>query len=542
MTHPIHLLGAQAATSSFPVLHPAADGASVLVTIAIWSVVIGFICSSLAVWNYTRLVKARRHAQYDRQRALAVIRFRDAVLSASEEYAVSFSNDPNPLPGADAANALLKKAIEGPDAKFVASAVDELVREGTSFSLTAHCDDASNIAIRGKLVAGRAVVFAKSFEAADTTIEYAAVLDAMPVPIWVRGRDLALRWCNQAYLNVCGAANLSQALKTNAMIQRGEVDIARAALQGAGSIDAVRYTLVDGTRRAYSFNLSSLSGTGVAGIAFDITEKAKTEAKFRLAADANADLLDGLSTAIATFDAEQRLTGRNVSCESLWAFTDGWLDTHPRIGDILDRLRIARHVPEQSNFQSWKAERLQVFAHLDKEYEEFWHLPGGRSLRLIARPHLLGGFTLMFEDISEKLRLESSFKLLTRVQRATLDAVSDGIAIFGPDSRLALYNKEFARLWKFTEDDLAGQPHLTKIVRMAEARVGHDGIWSIVSTGILSDEPERCNEWGKASRADGRLVSVAMARLPDGATVVTFSDLTDLERFGATDDQVYDVA
>ena len=543
MTNPAHhLAGLQTATSPFPVLHPAADGASLVVTIAIWSILIGFVCSSLAVWSYARLVKLRRLAQYDRQRALAVIRFRDAILAACEEVAVSFSNDPNPLPTADAANALLKLAIEGPDAKFVASAVDELVREGTAFSLLAGCNDMTRIAIRGKLVAGRAVVFAKRTDAPDETIEHAAVLDAMPAPIWVRGRDLALRWCNQAFLNVCGATSLAQAIKTNAVIQRGEIDVARAALQGTGSVDAVRYALVNGTRRAYSLNLSSLPDSSVAGIAIDITDKAKTEAKLRLAADASADLLDGLSIAIATFDGEQRLTGRNAACERLWAFSDGWLDTHPRLGDILDRLRMARHLPEQSNFQSWKTERQQAFAALDKEYEEFWHLPGGRSLRLTARPHLLGGFTLMFEDITEKLHLESSFKLLTRVQRATLDAVTDGIAIFGPDSRLALYNKEFARLWKFTEADLVDQPHLTNIVRIAESRVGHDGIWSIVSTGILSDEPERCNEWGKASRADGRLVSVTMARLPDGATVVTFSDLTDLERFGAAEDRVYHVA
>lgn len=542
MTNPVPVMGAQTASSPFPIFHPAADGASLIVTIAIWSVVIGFLCSSLAVWSYIKLVKTRRLARYDRQQALSVIRFRDAVLSASEEFAVSFSNDPNPLPGADAANALLKKAIEGPDAKFVAGAVDELVREGNPFMLTAHCNDASQIAIRGKLIAGRAVVFTRHSEAPDMSIEYAALLDAMPAAVWVRGRDLALRWCNKAFLTVSGVPSVPEAIKTNASIQRGEIDIARAALQGPGSVNAVRYVLVNGTRRAYSLNLSNLPDAGVAGIALDITEKAKTEAKLRLAADASADLLDGLVIAIATFDGEQRLLGRNAACDALWAFADGWLDTLPRLGDILDRLRIARHVPEQSNFQSWKAERLQTFSELETEHEEFWHLPGGRSLRLTVRPHLLGGFTLMFEDISEKLRLESSFKLLTRVQRATLDAVTDGIAIFGPDSRLALYNKEFARLWKFTDGDLSDQPHLARIVRIAESRVGHDGIWSIVSTGILSEEPERCNEWGKASRADGRLVSVTMARLPDGATVVTFSDLTDLERFGATEERVQHVA
>ena len=52
-----------------------------------------------------------------------------------------------------------------------------------------------------------------------------------------------------------------------------------------------------------------------------------------------------------------------------------------------------------------------------------------------------------------------------------------------------------------------------------------------VVPGVTSEEPERCAEWGKAARADGKLISVSMSRLPNGATVVTFSDLSELSRF-----------
>jgi hypothetical protein len=46
-------------------------------------------------------------------------------------------------------------------------------------------------------------------------------------------------------------------------------------------------------------------------------------------------------------------------------------------------------------------------------------------------------------------------------------------------------------------------------------------------------EPQRCSDWSHTPRADGRIVSVSMSRLPNGATAATFTDVTDLERFQA---------
>jgi PAS domain-containing protein len=148
----------------------------------------------------------------------------------------------------------------------------------------------------------------------------------------------------------------------------------------------------------------------------------------------------------------------------------------------------------------------------------------------------------MIEDISEKLQLEASFKLLLQVQRATLDTVEDGIAIFGPDGRLVLSNRHFAKLWHLGEDELQTQPHFTKLAHLAEARAGRDGIWGIVSAGIVSSEPERCNDWGRTIRADGRLISLSMSRLPNGATIATFCDLTNMKQFSAACAQVPRVA
>ena len=83
----------------------------------------------------------------------------------------------------------------------------------------------------------------------------------------------------------------------------------------------------------------------------------------------------------------------------------------------------------------------------------------------MLRKHVKYVFVL-FQDITERLRLESSLNLLTQVQKATLDTLDEGIAIFGTDGRLVLHNALFARMWKLSEDELGGQPHFAEIANV----------------------------------------------------------------------------
>jgi len=67
------------------------------------------------------------------------------------------------------------------------------------------------------------------------------------------------------------------------------------------------------------------------------------------------------------------------------------------------------------------------------------------------------------------------------------------------------------------------------------ARLCHSRSWESTRRTVSTSSaiPESLGEWSKSRRADGKLISLALARLPNGATVVTFSDLTDFERFTA---------
>lgn len=240
-------------------------------------------------------------------------------------------------------------------------------------------------------------------------------------------------------------------------------------------------------------------------------------------------VIESLSTGIAIFDDAGRLTVYNRSYARLWSLPESYLDTQPLESELLDRLRDARQLPEQRDFAVWKREQLAI----SKAHEEFWHLPQGRSLRIVAQPHLRGGKLIVFEDVSEKLFLQTSLNLLLQVQKATLDTLDEGVAIFGPEGRLLLHNAHFSALWRLTEDDLAGQPHYSDIARFCAARLGPDETWDVIAASVSEITADPGMKWRKVQRADGRIIALSLSRLPNGATIATFTDATDLERFTA---------
>jgi PAS domain-containing protein len=501
---------------------PAGEEESAAAAFAISAGLVSLFCLSWACWMHARLSNFRIAMRRDQARADAAMLFRDTLLNkGAQSLIVLRSGEKEPLFFGEA-HALLHACRAGQDGPALANALDGLVEMGTSFALSARTPDSRILTIRGLPVGGRAVLYFQ--EEAINGPNFGEILDALPMPVWLHGKDRTLAWVNNAFLRTLGVKSLAQ-------IPAGELEWAAPALTDAKPVETRRQVVVAGERRTFALSMLPLQDGIRAGIALDITSSAKVETRLCRELDAQTDMIEHFSAAIAVFDAGRRLVRHNNAYAGLWGLSAVWLDSHPSQDEILDRLRDSRKLPEQRSFAEWK--QSQSFDNLKGPAESLWHLPGGKSLRVMVQPHLLGGIFVQFEDISEKLRLESAVTLLTQVQRATLDTIDDGLAIFGTDGRLVMHNSQFGKMWRLTEDELSLQPHFADIANLCTQRIGRDGIWGIVSWGVNSANPESLSEWGKARRADGKPISLALSRLPNGATVVTFTDLTDLERFNA---------
>ena len=205
-------------------------------------------------------------------------------------------------------------------------------------------------------------------------------------------------------------------------------------------------SMVAGQRRVFDI-LDLPARDGSAGIGIDATEVERCAAELAHMVEAHRRTLDQLPTAVAIFSAGQRLTFSNAAYRTLWDLDPAFLDQHPTDSAVLDRLRAARKLPEQLDFRQWRNQLHEAYRALEPK-EHWWHLPDGRTLRVVPTPNPEGGITYVFDDVTERLDLERRYDALIRVQGETLENLAEGVAVFASDGRLRLHNPAFARMWK----------------------------------------------------------------------------------------------
>ena len=500
----------------------------VAATIATGAVALAIAAGLWAIAEQRATARLRHALRSSSARARAAASARDALIAAGREAVMVWGRDGSAPYSYGGGEQLLDSCLAGPDATAVSQAIDALSGNGSAFTLTAHERDGRAITLRGRAVGGMAAIWLEpEAEASTQVLDFHAVVDALPIPVWLRDKTLSLLWGNRAFLSATGAEDESAARATQAALDKSERDLASAARSEGHMMEAKRFAIIDGHRRALAFTHVLIEQDRIVGSAIDVTEISNAEAQLQQHIDAHADTLDKLATAVAIFDRERKLTFYNRAYARLWGLEETWLDSHPIDGEILDRLREARRLPEQRDYQAWKRARLALYEQA-AEYlpEDLWHLPGGKTLRVVAQPHPFGGLTFLFEDVTEKLALESSYNTLIKVQSATLDTLQEAVAVFGPDGRLKLHNAAFARIWELEPAILEGEPHIQRIADACTVRFGGEAVWQRLIASISAGS-ERRRDWGEIERSDKTILSLSAAPLPDGATLVTFADVTD---------------
>ena len=509
---------ADAATEQLLVLSAVAAGAVALAAAAaLW-----------AVAEQNAAGKLRRSLRHAGGRMRAAVGERDALLSASREALIVWGRDGNAPLAYAGAEAMLNSCLAGAEATELSTALDDLADRGAGFTLAVHDKDARAITVRGRAVGGMAAVWMEPAPITATrTTDFRELLDALPLPVWLRDATLSLVWGNRSFLSAAGARDVETARVNQSALEKTERDLAASARNQRGTLEARRFAVVGGHRRALAVTETPVEGLGVVGSAIDVTEVSAAEARLQQHIDAHADTLDKLATAVAIFGRDQKLSFYNRAFARLWGLSENWLDSHPSDGEILDRLREDRRLPEQRDYQAWKRERLARYEHPgDYSSEDLWHVPGGKTLRVVAQPHPFGGLTFLYEDVTERLALESNYNTLIKVQSATLDTLQEGVVVFGPDGKMKLYNAAFMRIWNLSPKDLAGEPHVRAIAAACADKFGDEAVWERLIQSIVSGAPSR-RDWGEIERSDRTILSLALSPLPDGAILVTFADVTD---------------
>lgn len=366
-----------------------------------------------------------------------------------------------------------------------------------------------------------------------------AVLDSLPYPVWLHDARQDLVWCNAAYAETLGEDRKDvldghKDLSINLGRQDGKTSGRALALKAFKSKErevAAGRIIIGGNRRAVEVTATPLTHSGMtAGFARDTTREEELKSDIDRYQSASTKLLEQFTTAIAIFSADQKLEFYNTSFSALWALEEQWLNTRPKIGEIMERLRANRKLPEQADFRAFKKSWVNMFTSLLAPHEDMLHLPDGTAVRVMFAPHPLGGLMMTSDDVTSRLELESSYNTLIAVQKETLDNLGEGVAVFGGDGRLKLWNPAYAKIWNLSPDELKSEPHIGAVADHKKHFFENSGGWDDIREKMVAHAFDRTDRKNLVVRDDGMHIEMGQVALPDGGVMLTYRNVTDTLR------------
>lgn len=359
--------------------------------------------------------------------------------------------------------------------------------------------------------------------------DFIDLLNAAPIPIWRRDQNSKIIWRNRKYSDIAGIDDGEETAVPELASSR-DPDQARklatkARVTGMTQSETRRY-IVDGDRLSFKIVETPLEyDNQLAGFAMDTTGETELSEELKRHIDGHADVLENVASAIAIYGPDQRLEFFNQTYAKLWRISDDFLYAKPTISEVLDKQRELRRLPEQADFASYKEKRRALFTNVIEMREELVQLPDETVLRNIITPHPFGGLLFLFEDVTDKVVLERARNTQIAVQRATLDNLYEGVAVFGSDARLKLYNAAYCAIWDVDEEILQEDTHISQIID-----------YHLESTGLswpdeqrekyIANVTRRDADNGRIERANGTIVDFNRVPLPDGNVLFTYVDVT----------------
>lgn len=419
-------------------------------------------------------------------------------------------------------------------------AVERLRSRGEGFRMALVTLSGRHVEAEGRAIGGRAIlrlrdVSGDRLELSRLRDHHAAVVaetdlwralhDSLPAPAWLRDAAGRITWVNAAYAHAVESRDGTEAVARGLELLDAPARDAAATARTAGEPYRGRVGAVVAGGR-HMLDVVEVPGrAGAAGVAADLAEIDALRDDLAKQLDSQARTLDQLSTAVAIFDRAKRLIFHNTAYASLWGLDPAFLDSRPTDGEILDRLRAERRLPEQADYRAWKAGLMANYQAVETS-EAIWYLPDGRTLRVVTNPNLKGGVIYLFDNVTERYHLESRFNALIRVQGETLDTLKEAVAVFGTDGRLKLFNPAFADMWRLDAGKLADQPHIDALAAHCVPQSIDVAVWAEVRSAVSGLHDARSGFERRLQRRDGSVVDCAAAPLPDGATLLTFIDVT----------------
>ncbi|MGH7247803.1 MAG: PAS domain-containing protein, partial [Pseudomonadota bacterium] len=241
--------------------------------------------------------------------------------------------------------------LDARKARELDHAVEALRACGQTFSMLLTTRSGRSIEALGRAVGGRAVLRLK--DASIVTRELAQLgerheklraesaslrrlIETLPSPVWTRDAEGRLTFVNSAYARAVEARDGADVIERRLeLLDRAARETIAQAHTASSAYWGRLPAIVAGARRSFDV-LDFRTDTGSAGLVIDATEAETMRSVLARMVDAHRRTLDQLSTGVAMFDSDHRLSFYNAAYRALWDLDVAYLDRGPTDSALLE--------------------------------------------------------------------------------------------------------------------------------------------------------------------------------------------------------------
>ncbi len=407
---------------------------------------------------------------------------------------------------------------------------------------------------RGKQHAG--MISAHQSDAGQVVVMLNDLLAGTDAGLALFDREMKLVFANNKYLSLCGYSAEEAAPGTSLL------DLARLSVQRSDdAANVLEGTIRRGIQRlsevgAYSFRFRAGSGEQISvhrrlldsgqmvetvRPAGDAGEATHTGDRLEMIAQAArirmAHALEAMADGFALYDADDRLIVYNKQ----------YIDLNPHIADIIspgckyeDMLRVGmKRCGYETNgmtreeFIKWRLEQ-----HQNPGEPHDLLMTDGRWVRVHEKRTSDGGIVGTRADITELKQREAEILSVSHELRrrnihfdTALNNMIQGLCMFDSEQRLIVANRRYLEMYGFSEDVVKPGIRLPEIMDYS-VRIGN---YSAEDAKRAKEErPDHARLRKRATLKqflrDGRVIAVMHQPMPDGGSIATYQDITELER------------
>lgn len=244
------------------------------------------------------------------------------------------------------------------------------------------------------------------------------------------------------------------------------------------------------------------------------------------------DAIGTISEGFALFDADDRLVLWNSNYVSLIKVLGQDVRVGTPFAEVIHTAVANGAIRDAIGREDeWTAERIAYHQHPGRSF--IYRLTDGRWVQVNERRTDEGGTVSLYTDITdikdmEEKRRERELAEKSELLQATLESLSQGVAVFNRHLRLVAWNQRYVDLHRFSAGLIREGTHYSDVLRHNAERgeYGPGDPDQQVAERVAS-ALQRLPRAFERRLIDGTILDVASNRMPDGGFVSTYSDITE---------------